>query len=97
MYEELEKGNSNITNNIMNFFEDDDTINYLSWIMTYDFEITEVNKCIEDIINSYTKEALLLERNEILKELDKKDLEASKMSELESRLSEVIIKLAKIK
>ena len=97
LYEELEKGNSNITNNIIDYFEDEDTINYLSGIMAYDFEITEVNKCIDDIINNYTKEKMIAQRNRILKELDRKDLEPEQLSELESKLSNIIIKLAKMK
>jgi len=97
LYEELEKGNSNITNNIIDYFEDEDTINYLSGIMAYDFEITEVNKCIDDIINNYAKEKMIIERNRILKELERKNIESDKLSELESKLSDIIIKLAKMK
>ena len=64
MYEELEKGNSNI-NHIINCFQNDENImNEISWIMAYDFEITEVNKCIDDIINTYQRDRLILERNE---------------------------------
>ena len=97
LYEELEKGNSNITNNIINYFEEEETINYLSGIMAYDFEITEVNKCVDDIINNYAKEKMIMQRNKILKELEKKDLQPEQLSELESELSSIIIKLAKMK
>ena len=51
MYEELEKGYSNI-NNVLDWFQEEEIINYLTSIMAYDFEITEVNKCIEAV--SYT-------------------------------------------
>ena len=47
LYEELEKGNSN-TSHVLDWFEDEQTISEISWILAYDFEITEVNKCIED-------------------------------------------------
>ena len=97
LYEELEKGNSNITNNIINYFEEEETINYLSGIMAYDFEITEVNKCVDDIINNYAKEKMIMQRNKILKELERKDLQPEQLSELESELSSIIIKLAKMK
>ena len=49
LYEEFEKGNSN-TNYVLNWFEDDEIINEISGILAYDFEITEVNKCIDDIL-----------------------------------------------
>lgn len=96
LYEELEKGNSNI-NNIIDWFEEEQTINYLSWILAYDFEITEINKCIADLINIYTRENILRQRNEIIKRLETEDLSKEESSELEKMLNEIIIKLAKMK
>ena len=96
LYEEFEKGNIN-TNHVLNWFEEESIVNELSWIMTYDFEIVEVNKCIDDVINSYEKERTISERNKIIKELDNKDLQPEEVRELEMRLSQVITKLAKMK
>lgn len=96
LYEELEKGNSNISN-IIDWFEDEQTINYLSWILAYDFEITEINKCITDLINIYTRENILKQRNEIIKRLEREDLSKEESNELEKMLNEIIIKLAKMK
>ena len=97
LYEELEKGDSNI-NHILNCFQDDEKImNELSWIMAYDFEINEVNKCIDDIINTYQRERLIYERNEIIKSLEDTNLNAEERKNLEMGLNEVIMKLAKIK
>ena len=96
LYEEFEKGNIN-TNHVLNWFEEESIINELSWIMAYDFEIVEVNKCIEDVINTYEKERTILERNRIINELENKNLEPKKVKELETRLSQIIIKLEKMK
>ena len=96
LYEELEKGNSNI-NNVIDWFEEEETINYLSWILAYDFEITEVNKCIKDLINIYSKENMLKQRNEIIRQLERTDLQKEESAELEKMLNEIIIKLAKMK
>ena len=97
LYEELEKGNSNI-NHILNCFQDDENImNELSWIMAYDFEIVEVNKCIDDIISLYGRERLITERNKIIKDLDKDNIGNDERENLEKRLNEVIMRLAKIK
>ena len=96
LYEELEKGNSNI-DNIINWFSDEETINYLTGIMAYDFEISEVNKCIEDILNTYKKEKLLDERNRIINNLEDKSLTQEEMVNLERKLSDIIVKLAKLK
>ncbi|HBC84354.1 MAG TPA: DNA primase [Clostridiales bacterium] len=96
LYEELEKGHSNI-DNILDWFEEEDIINYLTSIMAYDFEITEVNKCIEDILNIYLKEKLIKNRNEIINKLENKELTKEEVANYEKQLSEIIVKLAKIK
>ena len=96
LYEEFEKGNSN-TNNVLDWFEDEQIINEISWILAYDFEITEVNKCIEDILKLYSKEKVIMQRNEIIKQLERQDLSQEEKQELETRLSNIIIQLAKMK
>ena len=96
LYEELEKGNS--SNNILDYFNDTDTINYLSGIMAYDFEVTDINKCIDDLLSIYTKEKLIDERNRIIKQLDNtQNLTNEEIANLEKSLNEVILKLAKTK
>ena len=94
VYEEYKKGN---INNILDWFENEDEINYLTWIMAYDFEITEIDKCIEDILLSYEKERLVNAKNEILACLENKSLTDEERKSLEKELSDIIIKLAKIK
>ena len=96
LYEEHEKGNINIEN-ILDLFEDEITVNYLSGIMSSDFEITDVNKCIEDVLVTYRKELLLQRRNEILGKIDNSNLTKEEVANLEAQLNEVIIQLAKIK
>ena len=96
LYEELEKGYSNI-NNVLDWFDEQEIINYLTSIMAYDFEITEVNKCIDDILNNYIKEKLINKRNQIISSLENKQLTNEEKNKLEKELSDVIIKLAKIK
>jgi DNA primase len=96
LYEELQKGNSN-TNNATDWFSDEETINYLTGIMAYDFEITELNKCIDDILYTYRKEKMISERNEIINKLENKDLSTDEIANFEKRLSEIIVKLAKMK
>ena len=65
--------------------------------MAYDFEITEINKCIEDILNAYRKEKLLKERNKIIEKLEDKNLPKEEIITLERKLSDIIVKLAKMK
>ncbi len=94
VYEEYKKGN---INNVLDWFENEDEINYLTWIMAYDFEIIEIDKCIEDILLSYEKERLVNAKNEILACLENKSLTDEERKSLEKELSDIIIKLAKIK
>lgn len=97
LYEEYEKGNINIENAI-NWFEDEEIVNYLSGIMAIDFEITDLDKSINDIILAYKKEDLISKRNEILKKLENtQNLSKDEVSNLEQQLNDIIIRLAKIK
>ena len=96
LYEELEKGNSN-NNHILDWFEDKDIINEISYIQVYDFEISDLDKCIEDILKAYTKENMIEERNEIIKGLEQQGLTEDQRNELETRLNTIIIELAKMK
>ena len=97
LYEELEKGNSNIVN-ILDIFKDEEIVNYLSGIMATDFEITEVTKCIDDVISNYEKDKLITKRNDIIKKLEDTDkLTQDEVADLEKALNELIIKLARMK
>ena len=94
LYEEHEKGNINIEN-ILDLFDDEITVNYLSGIMSSDFEITDVD--MDDIIVTYRKEMLLQKRNEILGKIDNGNLTKEETANLENELNDIIIKLAKMK
>lgn len=96
LYEEHEKGNINI-DNILNLFEDESTINYLSGIMSSDFEITDIDKGIDDVIATYRKEVLVQRRNQILGQLDNSNLTKEEIANLETELNGIIIKLVKMK
>lgn len=95
LYEHFQKGNSN--NNVLNLFNEEELINHITSIMADDYEILDNKKAIDDFINIYEKEKLTNEKNEIIKQLENKDIEKSKTKVLEERLSEIIIKIAKMK
>ena len=100
LYEEHEKGNINIENILDLFVENQETVNYLSGIMSSDFEITDVEKCIDDILVTYRKELLIKQRNEVLAKIENsksQNLTKEEVANLEAQLNEVIIQLAKIK
>ena len=97
LYEEHGKGNINIES-IIDLFEDENIVNYLSGIMSSNFEITDVDKCIDDVILTYKKEILLKKRNDIMNKLNSQNtITKDEVANLEEELNRVIIQLAKIK
>ena len=94
IYELYEK---NINANILDSFEEELVVNYLSGIMSEDFGISDINKCIEDLLTIYNREKLSSKRNELVKKLDDKSLSTEEIKNLENELNDVILKLAKVK
>ncbi len=97
MYEEYKKGDSNINNVLDLFKEDEKIINYITGIMATDYEIKDINKSIKDAINIYQKEKLINRKNEIIKELDNKEINLQDKSNLEKELTNIIMELTRIK
>ena len=97
LYEEFEKGNSNI-NNILEWFNDDEEIiSILTGIMADDYEIKDDKKAILDLINNYKKEKLINRKKEIIICLNEGGVSEAENKSLEQELNDIILKLAKIK
>ena len=65
--------------------------------LAYDFEITDVEKGIEDIEKAYKKENLTSRRNEIINKLNDSTISKDEATTLGKELNDIIISLAKIK
>ena len=87
---------NNMPENIISLFDDEDDINYISGILSYDFEISDVNKAIEDIEKIYYKEKLIALRNDLILKLENSVEEVNK-KDIESELTNVVLELAKMK
>ena len=96
LYDEFEKGNSNI-NIVLDNLQDEDELKRITNIMSQDYNIQDINKAISDIINIYEKEKITTRKNQILESLDNKDLSKDERAGLENELSNIIIKLARFK
>ena len=94
LYEEFEKGNSNI-NGIIDTLEQEQQ-NQITMIMAEDYEIENLEKAIDDIIQAYKRDKLNNRKLEILELLEQTSNNEEK-KELEKELSNVIITLARIK
>ncbi len=95
IYKQFESGNTNV-NSIINMLGEEEQ-NHITEIMAEDYEIDTENieKAIDDIMQSYEKEKLTERKMEILKLLD--DTNGEERSKLEKELSNIIIGLAKMK
>ena len=94
LYEEFENGNSNINSIIDNLSEEEQ--NHITMIMAEDYGIDDVEKAIDDIIQTYEKDKLNERKLEIL-ELLENPTEENQKKELEKELSDIIIRLAKMR
>ena len=96
LYERIDL--NNLPENIISLFEDEDDINYVSGILSYNFEISDVNKAIEDIEKVYYKEKLISLRNELILKLENNNnAEEADKKEIENELTNVILELTKMK
>ena len=94
LYEEFENGNSNINSIIDNLSEEEQ--NHITMIMAEDYGIDDVEKAIDDIIQTYEKDKLNERKLEIL-ELLENPTEENQKKELEKELNDIIIRLAKMR
>ena len=94
LYEELEKGNSNINSIIDKMDEEEQS--HITEIMAVDYEIEDMEKAIDDLMQSYQRDKLNERKLEILRLLEG-EIQPDNKKELEKELSEVIIQLAKLR
>ncbi len=94
LYDEFENGNSNINSIIDSLSEEAQS--RITEIMAEDYEIDNVEKAIDDILQNYERESLNERKIEILNLLSM-NLENEQKMSLEKELNDIIVRLAKIK
>lgn len=72
IYEENEKGNN--ISNILDIIKEEELVNHITYIMAEDFDTSDIEKSITDIIQIYQKEKIVEQKNNILKKLEDTDL-----------------------
>ena len=93
LYSQFEKGD---IVNVLDLFEDDDLISYITYILSSEIDIENTEKAIDDLINKIQKEKLIEEKNEILKKIIDSNISPEEKKIYEEKLKEVSIALAKI-
>ena len=95
LYEEFEKGNSNINGIIDTLGEEEQ--NHITEILADDYEIDDVEKAIDDVIRAYDKDRLNERKFKILELLESSEIPQEEKGKLGKELSDIIVRLAKMK
>lgn len=95
LYEELEKGD--ITNVIGIFENEEELLSHVTYILSKELDISDVDKAIDDLTKKFIKEKLQEEKSEILKELVSGKLDKEQSKQKEDRLKEISKKLVNLK
>lgn len=97
LYEEFEKGNSNI-NAIMNAFsEDEEAMSRLTEIMAEEYQIEPDEKTIKNVINTYKIEKLDNRKMELLEKEQNENLTKEEREKIIEEINKIIIQKKLIK
>ncbi|MBO6233588.1 MAG: DNA primase [Clostridia bacterium] len=94
LYEEFEKGNSNINSIIDKLSEEEQ--NHVTAILAEDYGIENTEKAIDDVLKNYEKDKLNERKQEII-QLRNQDIDESEKEKLLKELNDIIYRLAKIR
>ena len=95
LYNQLEKGE---LSNVIGLFERQESLlSHITYILSKEIELSDVDKAIEDIKDKFIKEKFQEEKAEILKKLVSNDLDKEEAKALEVRLKEISKKLVNLK
>ena len=95
LYEELEKGD--ISNVIGLFEKDEDLISHITYILSKELDINDINKAIDDLTSKFIKEKLQEEKSEILRKMVSGELSQEESNQMGNRLKEISKKLVSLK
>lgn len=97
LYEEYEKGNSNINDVITFFMHDEEVISRLTEIMAEEYEIKNDEKAIRNIINTYKIEKLDTRKMELLEQQQQQNLTKEEKEKIIEEINKIIIEKKMIK
>lgn len=95
LYEELEKGD--ISNVIGLFQSEEELLSHITYILSKELDISDIDKAVNDILGKFIKEKLQEEKSEILKRMVSNDLSAEESKQIGDRLKEISKKLVSLK
>lgn len=95
LYEELEKGD--ISNVIGLFQNEDELLSHVTYILSKELDISDVDKAVKDLLSKFMKEKLQEEKADILKKMVSSDLNEEQSKQMGNRLKEISKKLVSLK
>lgn len=95
LYEEFEKGNSNINAILDKMGEEEQS--HITEILADDYELDDIEKAIDDVMQKYEKEKLNERKLQIIQLLEEPEKTVEEKHELGKELNDIIIRLAKMK
>jgi len=96
LYDQFEKLNRNI-DNILNLFSDEEIISKITGLLAENYEITDIEKCVQDLLKNHIQDKLINDKNEIIEKLKNDGLSEEERHALEKNLNDVIVKIARNK
>lgn len=95
LYEEFEKGNSNINAILDKMGEEEQS--HITEMLADDYELDDIEKAIDDVMQKYEKEKLNERKLQIIQLLEEPEKTVEEKNELGKELNDIIIRLAKMK
>lgn len=95
LYEELEKGD--ITNVVGLFEDNEELLSHVTYILSKEADISDIDKAVEDIESKFLREKLQDEKSSILKKLVSSSLSEDESKELGNRLKDISKRLSSLK
>ncbi len=97
LYEEFEKGNSNINNVLSSFNEDEEAMSRLTEVMAEEYQIKNDDKAIKNAINTYKIEKLDARKMELIERQQTPGLSSEEETAIVQEINKIIIEKKLIK
>ena len=95
LYEELEKGD--ISNVIGLFQGDDELLSHVTYILSKELDITDIDKAIKDLLSKFVVEKLQEEKTKMLKRLGTSNLSKDETNQIMYKIKEISDRVKKVK
>ena len=97
LYEEYEKGNSNINGILSNFADNEEITSRLTEIMAEEYQTKNDEKTIKNAINTYKKERLNTRKLELIEMQKEQGLSQEEVQKIDEEINKIIVELIKIR